>query len=713
MFGQHHYGDSRGAPRGSTYGGGGGGFGSGKGHEQAQLPAITWDLSQLPRFQKDFYHEHPAVARMSDSEASSFRAEHHISLEGRGPYPKPIRTFEEASFPAYILNEVNQAGFGSPTPIQSQGWPIAMSGRDMVGCAETGSGKTLAFLLPAVVHINAQPVLNRGDGPIVLVMAPTRELAVQIHGEANKFGRTSSIKNTCCYGGQKKFIQIGELRNGVEIVIATPGRLIDLLGMGVTNLRRVTYLVIDEADRMLDMGFEPQMRNIVSQIRPDRQTLMWTATWPREVQGLAATFLHDPIKVNIGSSELRASHNVKQVIEVLTDGEKFARAHHLIGNALYSGGKVLVFCETKRGVDQLTASLSRSGLPAISIHGDKSQQERDFAIDRFRRGDSRLLIATDVAARGLDVKNVTHVLNFDFPHDAESYVHRIGRTGRAGESGTAYSFFTLAAAKLAPEIIKILQEARQEINPQLLELGGGRYGGRRGSSAYGPNGSFGGGGNASAVAAFGGGGGIGRGMPVPAWMGPPAVTPPVWASHPGVTPTPPAGAAAAPYEPTDADQERYRNRSPPREHDHRDRSPSASPPRARESERSQSRREQDYERSPPRERSMSPRERDHDRYRVVSPPREHENRDRSRDKVRDSRDLRSTSRGREEYREIYRDDDDHHHHHHHHHHHSSSHGHSSHRPREEHSPPTSSLAATLSADSAAFIGPPLPPSFQQ
>merc|ERR1712225_159282 len=191
----------------------------------------------------------------------------------------------------YVMSEVKAQGFPAPTAIQSQGWPMALSGRDVVGIAETGSGKTLTYCLPAIAHINAQPLLSPGDGPIVLVLAPTRELAVQIQEECTKFGASSRIRNTCVYGGVPKGGQARDLRRGCEIVIATPGRLIDMLESGKTNLRRVTYLVLDEADRMLDMGFEPQIRKIVSQIRPDKQTSMYTATWPKEVESIAKDFL--------------------------------------------------------------------------------------------------------------------------------------------------------------------------------------------------------------------------------------------------------------------------------------------------------------------------------------------------------------------------------------------------------------------------------------
>jgi ATP-dependent RNA helicase DDX5/DBP2 len=275
----------------------------------------------LSKFEKNFYQEHPEIQKLTDLEAQQLRRTLSISVSGRD-IPKPIKTFEQASFPDYIMSEVTKNNFSAPTPIQSQGWPIALKGRDVIGLAETGSGKTLAFILPAILHINAQPFLAKGDGPIALVLAPTRELAVQIQNECTKFGHNSKVKNTCIYGGVPKFPQARDLQKGVEIVIATPGRLIDMLESGKTNLRRVTYLVLDEADRMLDMGFEPQIRTIISQIRPDRQTLMWSATWPKEVQQLAAEFLINPIQVQIGSTELTANPNITQLVEIVQDFDK-------------------------------------------------------------------------------------------------------------------------------------------------------------------------------------------------------------------------------------------------------------------------------------------------------------------------------------------------------------------------------------------------------
>ncbi|ORY76297.1 P-loop containing nucleoside triphosphate hydrolase protein [Leucosporidium creatinivorum] len=282
-----------------------------------------------------------------------------------------------------------------------QSWPMALSGRDLVAVSATGSGKTISFALPAMIHINAQPLLAPGDGPIVLIIAPTRELAVQIQEECTKFGSSSRIRNTCVYGGVPKGQQIRDLQRGSEIVIATPGRLIDMLESGKTNLRRVTYLVMDEADRMLDMGFEPQIKKILDQIRPDRQTLMFSATWPKEVQKLAHEYLKDFIQVTIGSLELSANLNITQIVEVCSDFEKRGKLVKHLEKISSESAKVLIFIGTKRVADDLTKFLRQDGWPALAIHGDKQQQERDWVLAEFKSGRSPIMIATDVASRGL------------------------------------------------------------------------------------------------------------------------------------------------------------------------------------------------------------------------------------------------------------------------------------------------------------------------
>ncbi|KAG2728823.1 hypothetical protein I3760_01G222100 [Carya illinoinensis] len=439
-------------------------------YEGAESPRKL-DLDGLTPFEKNFYVESSSVTAMSDREVDEYRQRREITIEGRD-IPKPVTSFRDVGFPDYVMLEITRAGFVEPAAIQAQGWPMALKGRDLIGIAETGSGKTLAYLLPAIVHVNAQPILAPGDGPIVLVLAPTRELAVQIQNEATKFGASSKIKNTCIYGGVPKGPQVRDLQKGVEIVIATPGRLMDMLESHHTNLRRVTYLVLDEADRMLDMGFEPQIRKLVSQIRPDRQTLYWSATLPKEVEQLARQFLYNPYKVIIGSPDLKANHAIRQHVDIVSEHQKYNKLVKLLEDIM-DGSRILIFMDTKKGCDQISRQLRMDGWPALSIHGDKSQAERDWVLSEFKAGKSPIMTATDVAARGLDVKDVKYVINYDFPGSLEDYVHRIGRTGRAGAKGTAYTFFTAASARFAKELISILKEAGQKVSPELAAIGSG------------------------------------------------------------------------------------------------------------------------------------------------------------------------------------------------------------------------------------------------
>nr|GAT60883.1 predicted protein [Mycena chlorophos] len=497
---------------GGGYGGGGGGWGGGggggyedrMGNLGGSLRNIDWNTTKVEHFEKNFYVEDKKVKERSEKEVEDFRRAKEIKVQGRG-VPRPVTTFEEAGFPEYLMTSIRAQGFAGPTPIQCQAWPMALSGRDVVAIAQTGSGKTVGFALPAMLHINAQPLLSPGDGPIALILAPTRELAVQIQQECTKFGSNSRIRNTAIYGGAPKGPQIRDLQRGVEIVIATPGRLIDMLETQKTNLRRVTYLVMDEADRMLDMGFEPQIRKIVSQIRPDRQTLMFSATWPKDVQRLASDFLKDMIQVNIGSMELTANHNITQIVEVCSDFEKRGKLVKHLDQIGAENAKVLIFVGTKRVADDITKYLRTDGWPALAIHGDKEQRERDWVLGEFKASRSPILIATDVASRGLDVKDVGYVINYDFPNNCEDYIHRIGRTGRAGMKGTSYTYFTTENAKSARELVGILKDAKATIPPQLEEMamysggggGRGRYGGgggRRGGGGGGGGGRWGGGG---------------------------------------------------------------------------------------------------------------------------------------------------------------------------------------------------------------------------
>ena len=463
-----------------------------------------WDNYTLVPFEKHFYNPHPNLINADPRDVDRYRYEKEISIQRGSNVPNPITSFAEAGFPDYVMKEIQKQNFSVPTSIQAQGWPIALSGYDLVGIAQTGSGKTLAYLLPGIIHVNNQPYLERGDGPIVLVLAPTRELAQQIQVVANEFGRTSRIKNTCVFGGAPKGPQLRDLEHGCEIVIATPGRLIDFLEMGKTNLRRCTYLVLDEADRMLDMGFEPQIRKIVEQIRPDRQVLMWSATWPKEVRRLAEDFLTNYIHINIGATTLHANHNILQIVDVCEEQQKEEKLSRLLDEiGCEAHNKILIFVETKRKADDLTRLMRRDGYPAMCIHGDKQQKERDWVLGEFRNGSTTILVATDVAARGLDVDDVKFVINYDYPNNSEDYIHRIGRTGRQNHTGTAYTLFTPGNASKAKDLVDVLAEAKQVINPRLQELvhstgfgrnnrsgnnrysgGGARYGGGRGGSGF-------------------------------------------------------------------------------------------------------------------------------------------------------------------------------------------------------------------------------------
>ncbi|XP_028074922.1 ATP-dependent RNA helicase-like protein DB10 isoform X2 [Camellia sinensis] len=421
------------------------------------------------------------------SSAECYRRRHEISVSGDN-VPPPLTTFEATGFPSEILREVHHAGFSAPTPIQAQSWPIALQGRDIVAIAKTGSGKTLGYLIPGFMHLKRRHN-NPQLGPTVLVLSPTRELATQIQEEAVKFGKSSKLSCTCLYGGAPKVHQLRDLDRGTDIVVATPGRLNDIIEMKRVSLHQVSYLVLDEADRMLDMGFEPQIRKIVKEVPTRRQTLMYTATWPKEVRKIAADLLVNPVQVNIGNvDELVANKAITQYVEILSPMEKHRRLEQIL-RSQEPGSKIIIFCSTKKMCDQLSRSLIRQ-FGAAAIHGDKSQGERDYVLNQFRAGRCPVLVATDVAARGLDIKDIRVVINYDFPTGVEDYVHRIGRTGRAGATGVAYTFFGDQDAKHASDLIKVLEGANQRVPVELRDKasrGGGMGRARRqwGSSSGG------------------------------------------------------------------------------------------------------------------------------------------------------------------------------------------------------------------------------------
>ena len=423
-------------------------------------------------FRRAFYREHPDVASMGGAQLAELREKTRCSVEPAGS--RPVTKFTELGLEPRFTHACRN--FQQPSPIQAECWPLALGGQDVVGIASTGSGKTLAFGIPALVHIAAQAAVTskpEARGPVALVLGPTRELVSQIGEVLEEAGAKCGIKTACIYGGVPKEPQCTALARGVHIVAATPGRLQDLMEQGKLTLKRVTYFVLDEADRMLDMGFQPVIRAIARQIRSDRQTLMFSATWPMEVSNLAHEFLRGPYaKVTVGSDDLSASHSVKQIVEVCEPDERDGKLIGLLGNYHMSRkNRILIFVLYKKEAARVEQFLNRKGFACVAVHGDMGQRDRENSVKQFHAGKVPLLVATDVAARGLDIPDVEYVLNYSFPLTVEDYVHRIGRTGRAGKSGISHTFFTVNDKIRSGELIGVLREAKQEIPQELYKFG--------------------------------------------------------------------------------------------------------------------------------------------------------------------------------------------------------------------------------------------------
>ncbi|KAG5179570.1 DEAD box RNA helicase [Tribonema minus] len=408
-----------------------------------------------------------------------------ITVEGMDV--TPLADFDGAGFPAKLLAYVLAQKFERPTPIQSYCWPVLGAGRDIVGIAETGSGKTLAFGLPGLTRVLAQKGGSGGGGgarPEMLVLAPTRELAIQSAEVIAAAGAAAGVACACVYGGVPKGEQKRALRSA-RAVVATPGRLKDLMSEGAVDLSGVVYMVLDEADRMLDLGFEQDVRDIIGATARARQTAMFSATWPREIRALAAEFLREPVRVTVGDDDLTANARVAQHVEVIGERERDARLLELLEKVHGArDNRVLVFALYKKEAARLEALLSRRGYSAVAVHGDKGQADRERALAAFRSKSVPLMIATDVAARGLDIPDVEFVINYSFPLETSSYIHRIGRTGRAGKTGVSYTFFHQGDKARAGELVNVLTEAGAAVPPELLRFGthGGR---RRGKEARG------------------------------------------------------------------------------------------------------------------------------------------------------------------------------------------------------------------------------------
>ncbi|KAM9431414.1 putative ATP-dependent RNA helicase DDX23 isoform 1-T1 [Salvelinus alpinus] len=408
------------------------------------------------------------LEEMADRDWRIFREDYSITTKG-GKIPHPIRNWKEYNLPPHIVEVIDNCGYKDPTPIQRQAIPIGLQNRDIIGVAETGSGKTAAFLIPLLVWITTLPkderIEDSDQGPYAVILAPTRELAQQIEEETLKFGKPLGIRTVAVIGGISREDQGFRLRMGCEIVIATPGRLIDVLENRYLVLGRCTYVVLDEADRMIDMGFEPDVQKILEYIpvtnqKPDtdeaedpekmkmnfemgkhkyRQTVMFTATMPAAVERLARNYLRRPAVVYIGSAG-KPHERVEQKVLLMGEGEKRKRLLDVLARGFEP--PIIIFVNQKKGVDVLAKSLEKMGYNACTLHGGKGQEQREFALSNLKAGAKDILVATDVAGRGIDIHDVSMVLNYDMAKNIEDYIHRIGRTGRAGKSGVALTFLT-------------------------------------------------------------------------------------------------------------------------------------------------------------------------------------------------------------------------------------------------------------------------------
>jgi ATP-dependent RNA helicase RhlE len=348
-----------------------------------------------------------------------------------------VTTFAELGLTERLLRALENAQYDIPTPIQQRSIPLLLEGTDLLGIAQTGTGKTAAFTLPLLQNLEEDGVTPLPRSPRALILAPTRELALQISDSIKTYGQHMSIRQTVVMGGVSKRPQVAALKRGIDILIATPGRLLDLANQGAINLGQCEYLILDEADRMFDMGFIRDVRKIVSRLPNDRQTLLFSATMPAEIARLAGEILYEPERVEIASKSIAVERIEQHVHHLATADKRTLLAKLLEGADL---AKVIVFTRTKRGADKVVKHLASGGVKAEALHGNKSQGARQRALENFRKGRARVLVATDIVSRGLDVDDVTHVINYELPHEPESYVHRIGRTARAGAEGIAISF---------------------------------------------------------------------------------------------------------------------------------------------------------------------------------------------------------------------------------------------------------------------------------
>jgi ATP-dependent RNA helicase RhlE len=373
-------------------------------------------------------------------------------------------TFENLEIIEPLMRALNHEGYSTPTPIQQQAIPVILNNHDILGCAQTGTGKTAAFSIPILQNIYKSEKNGKKRVLKALILAPTRELALQISESFAAYGRYTDIKHTVIFGGVGQRPQTDALRKGVEILVATPGRLLDLMGQGYVDLRNIEFFVLDEADRMLDMGFIHDIQRIVSKLPQKRQTLLFSATMPDEIAHLAQSILRDPVRVDVTPPSSTVD-TIEQYLYYADREHKMPLLVDLLRDE--SKESVLIFSRTKHGADKIAKNLLREGIRSDAIHGNKSQTARQIALKKFKSKKIRVLIATDIASRGIDINSLSHVINYDLPEDPESYVHRIGRTGRAGMSGIALSFCDTKERTLLKSIQKLIGKKLDIIEHEL------------------------------------------------------------------------------------------------------------------------------------------------------------------------------------------------------------------------------------------------------
>lgn len=448
-------------------------------HKTAKrLTSISLEDITFQPFEKNFYLEAKELADMTDQEVRDYRNQLELKVMPSKGCPKPIKKWAHCGLNSQLMRVLtDKLQFTTPTPIQAQAIPAIMSGKDVIGIAKTGCGKTLSFLLPMFRHILNQPPLEPGDGPIGIIITPTRELATQICVDANKFKKATKLRVVAIYGGPNISEQIALLKLGAEVVVCTPGRMIEMLtvnGGRVTNLRRCTFVVLDEADRLFDMGFEKQIERIIGPsglIRSDRQTVMFSATFPKLMEAHARRILTKPIEIQVGDRSV-VCKDVTQVVDIVKNEDKFLKLLEILGRHVDAVSRAIIFVDKREKADSLLGDLMQASYPCLVLHGGIDEDDRSSTFSSFKKanGEVKVLVATSLAARGLHVEDCICVVNYDCPNHYEDYVHRCGRTGRAGKKGFAYTFITPDQGQYACDIIKALELTGNPVSEDVRKL---------------------------------------------------------------------------------------------------------------------------------------------------------------------------------------------------------------------------------------------------